>query len=160
MRAGPFGSGAMTTEEHLERGAPERAPVKGPNRAVTVVRVVLWALAATFFLGMVVNKVWVPAIGIPMVIAVVGAILLTWPTRVLGWVPVRARLMTVGILLLGITAAIAAWATVTGLFLFRRSGSAAEVAALCGFVIATTGLSGLVCAVLGFARLMGKRKGI
>jgi multisubunit Na+/H+ antiporter MnhB subunit len=68
-----------------------------------------------------------------------------------------------GIVLLGVATAAAGWAFATG---YRGApphwqfdyGDVPTVM-VCGFVIAVTGLSGLVCVVLGLVRLLARRKG-
>ncbi|MGB2938608.1 MAG: hypothetical protein WBD05_10515 [Phycisphaerae bacterium] len=65
----------------------------------------------------------------------------------------RSRwLILVGIVLLGVAAACAAFVAAE-----RRVPS--EDAAMYGFVITVTGLSGLVCGALGLVRLLDRRKG-
>ena len=71
---------------------------------------------------------------------------------VLGCIPFGSRLMATGILLLGVAAACAAFLATAR---YIRSGEAAVY----GFVIAVTGLSGLVCGALGLVRLVSRRKG-
>ena len=77
---------------------------------------------------------------------------------VLACVPHFARLMAVGILLLGLTASSAAFMAAERYVIYWRLDRS-ENAALCGFVIAVIGLSGLVCAGLGLLRLLARRKG-
>ena len=146
----------MSTEERLERMEREPARAKGRSRPLIVIGLVLLGAAGLpiiLTMALMRNKpVGVAPLGFLMLIAA-GAGLLCF---VLGCVPFRARLMTLGILLLGITAAIAAWATGERIF---GAYSSAEKAALWGFVIAVIGLSGLVCGCLGFARFVRRRKG-
>jgi hypothetical protein len=75
----------------------------------------------------------------------------------------RAWLLWLGIVLVGVAAAIAGWVFAAG-HAIRGSGwhfhpTAVNMVAVCGFGIAVTGLSGLVCAALGLARLLAGRKG-
>ncbi|MCD4699991.1 MAG: hypothetical protein K8R91_05410 [Phycisphaerae bacterium] len=77
-------------------------------------------------------------------------ILLRWFWYFLG----IARLLSLGIVLLGIATAIKGWTAATT----RHHRSDAATVAVCGFVIAVIGLSGLACAVLGLARLLARRK--
>lgn len=143
----------MTTEKRVQKVEGEPARVKG--RSVVLISIGLLLLAVGFVLLAIMVERPIATkheVGIPALIALAVGIVCC----VLGCIPFRARLMTLGILLLGITAAIAAWAASERIF--RERGSA-ENAALCGLVIAVTGLSGLVCAALGFARLMGRTKG-
>ena len=87
------------------------------------------------------------AVAAAIVLAGVGVVCI-----VLGCIPFGFRLMATGILLLGVAAACAS-------FLAAARHIRSEDAAVYGFVIAVTGLSGLVCAALGLVRLLGKRKG-
>ena len=87
------------------------------------------------------------AVAAAIVLAGVGVVCI-----VLGCIPFGSRLMVTGILLLGVAAACAA-------FLAAARHIRSEDAAMYGFVIAVTGLSGLVCAALGLVRLLGRRKG-
>jgi hypothetical protein len=82
-----------------------------------------------------------------LVPAAVGVVCL-----VLGYVSFRARLITAGILLMGLTAVYAA-------FLIAKKDVGEAEAAMYGFVIAVAGLSGLVCAALGMMRILAARKG-
>ena len=75
----------------------------------------------------------------------------------------RAWLLWLGIVLVGVAAAIAGWVFAAG-HPIRGSGwhfpsNAVITVAVCGFGIAVTGLSGLVCGVLGLAQLLARRKG-
>ena len=87
------------------------------------------------------------AVAAAIVLAGVGVVCI-----VLGFIPFGFRLMATGILLLGVAAACAA-------FLAAARHIRSEEAAVYGFVIAITGLSGLVCSALGLVRLLGRRKG-
>jgi len=87
------------------------------------------------------------AVAAAIVLASVGVVCI-----VLGFIPFGFRLMATGILLLGVAAACAA-------FLAAARHIRSEEAAVYGFVIAVTGLSGLVCSALGLVRLLGRRKG-
>jgi len=65
--------------------------------------------------------------------------------------------------LVGALAPIAGWVFAAG-HPIRGSGwcfhpNAVNMVAVCGFVIAVTGLSGLVCVALGLAQLLAGRKG-
>lgn len=71
--------------------------------------------------------------------------------------------LAVGILLLGVATAVAGWVfaeghsnSATG---WRFEGKNVDEVAMCGFVIAVTGLSGLVFVALGLVRLLARRKG-
>jgi len=144
----------MTTEERPERTREGPGQVKRRSRPLIVLGVVLLGTVAPllFVAAWAAWAEWrytapAAAVAAMLVPAGIGVVCI-----VLGCVPFRARLMVIGILLLGVAGACAAGRAAVR---YIRP----EEAAVNGFVIAVTGLSGLVCAALGLVRLLSRRKG-
>ncbi len=146
----------MTTEERLENTREQPRQVKRRSWPLIVLGNVLLVVAALLFVVAVVTEEEVLLGGL-ILRAVVGA---ASPISagagvvciVLGCIPFGSRLLATGILLLGLAAACVA-------FLATERYILSSEATVYGFVIAVTGLSGLVSVALGFVRLMSGRKG-
>ncbi|MGA2265724.1 MAG: hypothetical protein ABSH10_04770 [Phycisphaerae bacterium] len=154
----------MTTEERPKRPEPELATSKRRKRLLIVLGVVLLGVAAILVTwcsqvseGTIEGRHLQDMLVVSILIAAgVGIVCLT-----LGWIlfPFRARLLSVGIVLLGVATATLAWLLAAG---YDHTGwkpmpwhlPDKMPSAICGFVIAVTGLSGLVCAILGLRRLL------
>jgi peptidoglycan/LPS O-acetylase OafA/YrhL len=148
---------AVTTEERLEKSERELSTAKYDKRLLVLVSVLL--VGAALVLAMVWGTTLREGVLIAGLIVAAGSACIV----ILGCIPAPTRLLSLGIVLLGVAMAVAGWVFAMGYsespshWQFRPDD--AITVAVCGFVIAVTGLSGLVCAALGLARLLAGRKG-
>lgn len=145
----------MTSEERSETPKGRESGAARQSYPLSIIGLILFGVAVGLLVVATVSTrdSWViRGFGAPLLVLAVSGLFLLF----LGCQPFAARLVTVGILLLGVASAVVAGAHAEGLF--RRISAfdedVTEWAAACAFVIAVTGLGGLVCMIVGFARLL------
>jgi len=140
----------MTGDERPQRTQGESRDTKRRSRPLIVTGIVLLGVAALVLLTglLVIEAGRNDALGVSFLTATgIGVVCI-----VLGCIPLDCRLMVLGILLLGVGAACAA-------FLADERYVRAQETAVYAFVIAVSGVSGLVCVALDFVRMLSSRKG-